>query len=207
MSELVHVFNMVARYSPIGTLIGASVAATAFVIKVRQDAKDLRRKQAEVARLVYIDLHEDEYSKAALLMLDFSGWRHTTRDFEKVEIFSEDVMTALTVKHDANRPDKELLVRRAFDTLFGKLENAMVLAKPDICLVRWSDFADLFGYNINNMRNETFAEMLTAYANQYGFRMIVELIKRPDVYPIPSFHDDLSSPPEDDPGRSSVIER
>jgi len=172
------------RYSSIGTLIGAAVAAIAFVIKLLQDGKDLRRKQAEVARLVYIDLHEDEYSKAALLMLDFSGWRHTTRDFEKVEIFYEDVKTALTVKHSRNRPDKELLVRRAFDTLFGKLENVMVLAGRDVCLVRWLDFADLFGYNINNMRDKGFAEILSAYAN----------LKRPDVYPIPAFPDDLSVP-------------
>lgn len=181
-----------ARISPIATLISVGIATIALYIKIRQDAKDLRRRQAEVARLVYIDLHQDEYSKAALLMLDFEGWRHTTRDFKNVRIVNDDIKTALAEMRGPPRPDKELLVRRSFDTLFGKLENVMVLADPKIGLVQWTDFAELFGYNIHNMRDGESSKILSAYARQYGLQKIVNLIKHPDDYWIPPHFSDLN---------------
>lgn len=140
------------HYLSLGTFVGAVVAAGALFAKLSQDRKDLRRKQAEVARLVYNDLHQDEYSMAALIMLDFREWRHTTKDFSKIEVSYEDVKTALTVMHQDNRPDTELLVRRAIDSLFSKLENVIALAHKDIGLIRWSDFAALFGYYVHLMR-------------------------------------------------------
>lgn len=172
------------HFSPLGTFIGAAVAAVGLWVKVRQDGKDLRRKQAEVARLVYNDLHQDEYSMAAMLMLDYQGWRHTTKDFDKIEISYDDVKLALSVQHASKRPDKELLVRRAFDSLFAKLENVMSLADGKVGLVLWTDFAALFGYYVFLMRQDPYAELLSTYARSFGFMKIVDLIADEDGYPV-----------------------
>ncbi|MDB5069973.1 MAG: hypothetical protein JWM87_1084 [Candidatus Eremiobacteraeota bacterium] len=184
------VLDILIHFSPLGTFVGAFIAVTALFIKLFQDEKDLRRKQAEVARLVYNDLHQDEYSMAALIMLDYQGWRHNTKDFKDITIYYDDVKTALTVKHETNRPDKELLVRRAFDTMFAKLENIVALARRDIGLVRWSDFSTLFAYYVYLMRQDRYSGLLIEYARTYGSTMIVELISRDDLYPL-KLPDDL----------------
>jgi hypothetical protein len=187
MYSLGTLLDTIVHFSPLGAVLSAFAAAIALSIKVFQDAKGLRRKQAEVARQVYNDLHQDEYAMAALIMLDYPGWRHNTSDFSKVEIHYTDVISALETMHARNRTDKELLVRRSFDMLFAKLENVMVLSSSEINLVRWSDFAALFGFYVHLMRQDDFATFLVKYASQYGFTKIVELVTRNDLYPIPPF--------------------
>src|SRR5947209_15243678 len=181
------VLELLTHYVSFGTFVGAVVAASALVLKLKQDAKDLRRKQAEVSRLLYNDLHQDEYSMAALLMLDYPCWRHSTKDFSKIEISFQDVEIALTVMHQVDRPEKELLVRRSFDALFSKLENVIELAHREIGLVRWSDFAALFGFYISLMRQPKLAKLLTAYATEYGSSRIVDVIARSVLYPLARF--------------------
>lgn len=181
------IFDWLLHWVPLATFVGAFVAAAAFIWKLRQDAKDLRLKQAEVARLLYNDIHQDEYSMAALLMLDYPGWKYTTKEFSEIEIFFTDVELALTVMHQVDRPKKELLVRRSFDTLFAKFENVVELADKRIGLVRWPDFAALFGFYIHLMREPKVAELLIAYAKEYGSSRIIELIRCRDLYPIAQF--------------------
>jgi hypothetical protein len=79
----------------------------------------------------------------------------------------------------------------------------MVLADRKIGLVQWADFAELFGYNIHNMRDGDSSKILSAYATEYGFQKIVSLIDHPDDYRIPSHFNDLSK--ASPPSKSSTV--
>ena len=184
-----NVLNPFVHYAPLGTLISAIAAAVALIVKVRQDKTDLRRKQAEIARQVYNDLHNDEYAMCALLMLDFPDWRYTTKDFKQIPVKFRDVLAALTVRSEiaVPRPDEELLIRRSFDSAFAKLDNIVALSSPSVGLVQWSDFASLFGFYIALMRHPYFKETLVAYAREYGFSTSADVIENPDAYPIPAY--------------------
>ncbi|HEY0394184.1 MAG TPA: hypothetical protein VGD01_06785 [Candidatus Elarobacter sp.] len=182
---IVEIVEFATHYVGWGTFVSAAVAAFALRSKVSQDRQSLRRKQAEVARLVYNDLQQDEYSVAALLMLDYQGWRHRTSDFDKIELYFADVEHALRKETPINRPDKELLVRRSIDSMFGKLEYVAALANEEIALLRWRDFAALFGFYIELMRREPYRDILLRYAKEFDFSMVVEIIEDPKRYPIP----------------------
>jgi hypothetical protein len=186
---LVEVAQVITPILAAGTLVSAFVAVRSLQAKIDQDGKDLRRKQAEVARLVYNDLREDEYSVAALLMLDYEGWRHRTCDFqEKIELSFADVRSALATESPRPRPDKELLVRRSIDSMFDKLEYVAALAEPTIALLLWKDFAELFGFYVGVMRSEPWRDALLRYAEEFKFHYVVRIIKDDKYYPISEIH-------------------
>lgn len=106
--------------------IGGPITAALAILQAwanrKQRKRDLRWKQAELARELSEEVWKTAYSRCALEMIDSPGRAFTLREEKSIVIKESDMLAALTV--DAEPSDKRsVFIRDSFDELFYFLER------------------------------------------------------------------------------------
>ncbi|HZO93119.1 MAG TPA: hypothetical protein VFB22_05070 [Candidatus Baltobacteraceae bacterium] len=187
--------------STVTGLVVAIIAAVTFIFKVAQDGHELRRRQAESARVLVRDIYDTPLSMAALNMLDYASL--TYRDeARRRDLFlkQRDVIWGLRCEDVKELSTNDIFVRDAFDLLFLKLEQVVSLLR--VRSLRWTDVSAVLGYYVFLVRRDPeLSKAVTTYGKVYGFPSVAALIEDQSRYQVDEFRgaDDVMGehrPPE-----------
>ena len=173
--------------STIGGLSLACIGAVTFIVKVAQDKREFRRKQAESARLLIRDVYDTAPSMAALNMLDYASLTYDDLARNRqLFLTQEDVVFGLRSANVDELSAGDIYVRDCFDALFLKLEQlASLLSVKYIC---WEDVSAVLGYYLFLIRRDSkLMPMVTNYAKIYGFPRVAAMIDDANKYPVDKF--------------------
>jgi hypothetical protein len=147
-------------------VIGVGVAFVKARVEIRENreqrARELRWQQANAGKHLVDELLSDEYSDAALTMLDWSGLEYEITPKERVVVTREDYVSALRVEN-LNFTEKEQYIRDCFDTLFyymGTMQH-----HEENALVRFDDVVYPLDYYANRMRHD--ADLFRRFLDYY----------------------------------------
>lgn len=132
---------------------------------LRERRRELRWKQAELARVLMDEWFGREPSNTALVMIDEGNGRYGSKDLGAYDVNAGDVRSALAITgsgdhaHATNSSDKDRFLRICFDALFFQFERAQ--HSIDIGVVRRKDMEVPTGYYVRRLA--TFASEVERY--------------------------------------------
>jgi hypothetical protein len=169
----------------IAAAVGAIIALVQFGIKIAQDKREFRRKQAQNAADLTDKIWASEDCQRAVALLDYD-----TRSYKFPEL--DNNIDIDTVKfHRAMRTvdlelsEEEIAIRDGtMDKLFLILEQAY--ARLRVNLVVWSDIAILLYYPIKLLRSQQHSEVIAGYAKAFDLIGTYSIITDDGKYPLPA---------------------
>ena len=154
------------------TMCGIFVALSQFGVKLWQDRREFRRKQAQKAVDVITEIQRDGDSSQALMMLDYFGRPFDVPNFERVQIEPRHIVVGLRCDEPAgheygNLSPVDIYIRDVFDHFLTQFEN--VTNMVDVGLVRWSEIDRCFGYYLAIMRSTAYRDVFEKFCTKYGY--------------------------------------
>ena len=159
----------------IAAVVGGLIASFKAIAEWR---KDLRWKQAEMAKTCLDEIRNNQLASAALKMLDWDG-----RSFEESPnkstspIYHEDRRSALRVVNPVFPPgDPGPFIRDAFDTLFDGFERLEHFIRID--LIRFEDVEQPFRYYVSKLAAPEEYPVIQAFLKEYSFVLAFRFLDR-----------------------------
>lgn len=146
--------------------IGGLIAAFKAIVELRRNREqrqvELHWKKAHEAKKLLDELFDNNYSRNAMRMLDWSGRDYQIKNDFTEKITTEDVLIGLRV-NDLKFSAKEAFIRDCFDQFFERLEYMQHLINID--LIEFKDISGPIEYYIELMGNnkKVFYDFLTFY--------------------------------------------
>jgi hypothetical protein len=160
----------------IGGLTAALVAIRQLKLNTQQRKTELRWKQANAAKEIIDDIHNNNWAKNAVAMLDWSEGKHRFR-FEggnTVEIsYENDVLAALTKKH-GECSDLEQDIIYCFDWFFYFINRIEHYIRTE--LIKFEDVEDVF--NIYGEKIKQNEQVFENFMQVHSYRLAVDFWKR-----------------------------
>jgi hypothetical protein len=157
----------------------AWAAAVVAVFKaIAEWRKNLRWKQAEMAKTCLDEMWNDQLACAALRMLDWTGLFFKTPDDDTThEIRHEQRRTSLRVVDTVFPPgDPGPFIRDAFDALFDAFERLEHFISID--LIRFEDVEPRLRYYVSKLATPDERPVAEAFLNEYDFALALCFLER-----------------------------
>ncbi len=129
-------------------LLSAMLALINVFIGLYQRSKDMRWKQAELARKLFDEIFDFQPSYNALIMIDELSENFQLNDEESISVSFADIDNALTTPI-INHSPKAKYIRRCFDALFYHMERVEQSVKINV--VRFEDVQKPAEYYIERL--------------------------------------------------------
>jgi hypothetical protein len=150
----------------VAAVVGVAIAFAKGRTEVRENreqrARELRWRQASAGREIVNEMLSDEYSDAALTMLDWSGLEYEIAPGRRVTVTHADYVAALRIEQ-LQFTDEEQYTRDCFDTLFYYMGTMEHLQESG--LVGFDDVVYPLDYYANRMRED--AEVFRRFLDYY----------------------------------------
>lgn len=166
--------------------IGALIAAFKAISELRENRiqriKELRWKQANLAKELLDEMFEDKYSMAAMLMLDWDGREFNIVEGKNEEISYDELPAALTTDADSMKKgfyQKQVFIRDCFDRFFYHLDRLEWCIKTDLIL--FEDVSFPTSYYIERMKKhqKRFEQIVFEnFMDTFGYKAALKFFRR-----------------------------
>jgi hypothetical protein len=166
-------------------VVVATVAVTQFAIKLYQDNREFRRKQARNAADLADKIWASEDCRRAIALLDYDeGYHQLPGIDEKVSISVTEFHHALRTTN-LELSEQEIAIRDStMDKLFLAFEQ--MYAHLRVGLVAWTDVAILLYYPIKLLRSDVHRDVAGDYAKKFDLFGTYSIITNAKRYPLPT---------------------
>jgi hypothetical protein len=156
-------------------IVGGLIAAFKAIAEWR---KDLRWKQAEMAKTCLDEIRDSPLASAALKMLDWTGLSFGLPDgTNSLPIDHEQRRTALRIVNTVFPPgDPGPFIRDAFDALFDGFERLEHFIRIE--LIRFDDVEPPLRYYVSKLAAPEDRRIIEAFLNEYGFALASSFLDR-----------------------------
>jgi hypothetical protein len=156
-------------------VVGGLIAAFKAIAEWR---KNLRWKQAEMAKTCLDEIWNDQLAFAALKMLDWTGLSFKLPDGDRTpQITHEQRRNSLRVIDTEFPPgDPGPFIRDAFDNLFDGFERLEHFIR--IKLIRFEDVEPRLRYYVGKLGTDDERPVVEVFLNAYGFALTSRFLER-----------------------------
>ena len=148
-----------------------------------QRKRDLRWRQAEMAKQFVDEILGHLEARAALKMLDWDGLKYKTSEGETTQPITHQIRRASlrTVNTVFGPDDDGPFIRDAYDSLFDFLERLEHFIRID--LIRFEDVAPVLKYYVKKMALHDEREVIKGFLDGYGFTLAAAFLERFPEWP------------------------
>jgi hypothetical protein len=159
-------------------IIGGLIAAFKAIAELRENrhlrARELRWKQAELAKELLDDLFTNQSAKDALQMIDFNKFSFKIQEGKEMEEITRQQVLESMNPQKTQFTSKELFIRDRFDTLYYYIDRLERSLKSD--LVIFDDIQPTLYYYVRKMSLERHA--YEQYLSNFGFPLTLSFLNR-----------------------------
>jgi hypothetical protein len=180
MDQLIKEIFQVAAWSVavIGGLIAAGKAISELRDSTQQKKRDLRWRQAEMAKQLLDELFGSLEARAALKMLDWDGLPYKTPDGGTTQPITHKIRRdSLRTQDPVFRPGEDgPFIRDAYDALFDSFERLEHFIRIE--LIQFEDVAPVLRYYVSKMWQDDERKVVKSFLDAYGFARASDFLNR-----------------------------